>query len=187
MKKNFTFKFLSVILATSILLASCVSSTLIQSIPPGAKVYIDGEPAGITPYWYSDTKITGSVTNVDLLKEGFEPLLTSFSRTEQVDVGAIIGGLFVWVPFLWTMQYKPTHSYELVTLQQQPEDVTPEVPTPQLQQQQNQPQLQPQTEPQNEPTSTKGQRLRELKKLLDQQLITKDDYESHKQKILDEK
>lgn len=99
-----------------LLFASCASSTMINSIPSGAKVYINGEPVGTTPYLYTDTKIVGSIVNVDLKKDGYEPFYTTFSRTEQVDVGAIVGGVFLLFPFLWTMQYKSTHTYELIPL-----------------------------------------------------------------------
>ncbi len=103
----------ALILAVSVLFASCSSSTLIQSSPSGAKVYMNEEFLGVTPFSYSDTKIVGSTTSLRLEKEGFEPLYTYLSRNEEVDVGAIIGGIFVWVPFLWTMKYKPVHNYEL--------------------------------------------------------------------------
>jgi len=183
MKKAYTLQLVSVILAASILFAGCASSTLIQSSPPGAKVYIDGEPAGVTPCWYTDTKITGSITDVDLVKEGYEPFYTSFTRTEQVNVGAIIGGFFFMVPFLWTMEYKPTHNYELVPLRQQPQQIPEEVLTPSV----TEPQLKQAEQPEAQPVSSKANRLRELKKLLDEKLINNADFEKQKQKILDEK
>lgn len=97
----------------ALLFASCSSSTIIQSNPSGAKVYLDGQYVGVTPYQHSDTKIVGSTTSVRLEKEGYETLSASFSRSEQADVGAIIGGVFVFVPFLWTMKYNPIRTYEL--------------------------------------------------------------------------
>lgn len=105
--KNLTIipKMTALILAASILLASCSSRTLIQSNPSGAKVYLNGESVGTTPYTHEDTKIVGSVTNVKLEKEGYESLNTSFSRNEQADAGAIVGGVFLLFPFLWTMKY----------------------------------------------------------------------------------
>lgn len=177
MKKKFALKSVSVLLAVTVLFASCVSSTLIQSYPSAAKVYINGEQVGVTPYWYGDTKIIGSVTNIDLIKDGFEPLYTMIERNEQVDFGAIIGGFCLWFPFLWTMQYNPTHNYELIPIMQQSPQTTPEVVA-----------LQPTEQPaQNQSVSTKAQQLRELKQLLDEKLITKEDFEKQKQKILDEK
>lgn len=163
------------IVVVSIIFTSCVSSTLIQSYPAGAKVYIDGEPVGVTPYWHSDTKISGSITNLDLVKEGYEPLYTSFSRTEKVNTGAIVGGIFIWPIFLWTMEYKPTHNYELLPLRTQPMKDTTQVLSPKT------------IEQPIQALSPKVQRLRELKQLLDEKVITKEDFEKQKQKILDEK
>jgi hypothetical protein len=166
MRKNFILKTLSVVLAAVVLFSSCASSTMISSNPSGAKVYINGEPVGNTPYLYNDTKILGSVINVDLIKDGYEPLYTSFTRSEQVNVGAIVGGLFFLVPFLWTMEYKPTHKYELVPLKSEltnSESVTAPVQS-----------------------SSKTERIKELKKLLDEKLITEKEYETRKQKILEE-
>lgn len=182
MEKKFIIKVVSILLAVGILFESCASSTLIQSYPSGAKVYIDGEPVGTTPYWHTDTKISGSIVNVDLVKDGYKPFYTSFMRAEQVDVGAIIGGFFVWFPFLWTMKYKPTHNYELVPIeqQQQNDSIGVLMPLPPMQQPIS-PQLPPPL------ISPKLERMRELKKMLDENLITKDDFEKQKQKILEDK
>ncbi len=101
------------VICSGAIITSCASSTMINSVPNGAKLYLDGESVGTTPYRHKDTKIVGSQTDVKMEKEGFETFNTSFSRNEQVDVGAVVGGLFLFVPFLWTMKYKPTHNYEL--------------------------------------------------------------------------
>ena len=103
-------KITGLILSASVLWSSCVSITLIQSNPSGAKLYLNGEPVGTTPYTHQDTRIVGSTTAVKLEKEGYAPLNTSFTRDEEVDAGAIIGGILVLVPFLWTMKYKPIHT-----------------------------------------------------------------------------
>ena len=183
MKKTFYMKLIAVLFIV-VGLSGCVSSTLIQSYPPGAKVYINGEPKGVTPYLYSDSKILGSITNVDLIKEGYEPLYTSIERNEQVDVGAIIGGFLCGVPFLWTLQYNPTHNYELIPLgatkQELPKGEAP------FYDQNNIPNVAPIQQAQIESTKTKVDRLKELKQMLDENLITKDDYDKQKQKILDE-
>lgn len=101
------------VICSGAIITSCASSTMINSVPNGAKLYLDGESVGTTPYRHKDTKIVGSQTDVKMEKDGFETFNTSFSRNEQVDVGAVVGGLFLFVPFLWTMKYKPTHNYEL--------------------------------------------------------------------------
>lgn len=51
-----------------------------------------------------------------LKKEGYQDLSAVFSRNENPNVGAIIGGVLVLVPFLWVMDYKPSYSYEMVPL-----------------------------------------------------------------------
>ena len=108
----------------------------------------------------------GSVTTVKIEKEGYEPMNTMFSRSEQADVGAIIGGVFILVPFLWTMKYNPTHTYELTPLT----DSTKIEMENQVQQ----------------ITESKAEKLRELKKLLDEKILTQEEFEKEKQKILEE-
>lgn len=94
-------------------LASCASTTMIQSQPPGAKLYLNGEPVGVTPYAMTDTKIIGSTTTVRLELPGYEPTTGVITRNEEFNVGACIGGAFLLFPFLWVMGYKPVHTFEL--------------------------------------------------------------------------
>lgn len=154
-------------MAAVVLFAGCASSTMINSVPSGAKVYINGESVGTTPYLYTDTKVLGSVVNVDLVKDGYETLYTSFTRTEQVNAGAIVGGFFLLFPFLWTMEYKPTHNYELIPLPATGDTITTEVPGPVQ-------------------VKSPTERLKDLKKLLDDKLITEKEYETRKKAILEE-
>ncbi|RKE49352.1 PEGA domain-containing protein [Sphingobacterium detergens] len=159
MKSNSNIKITSIILAGATLFTSCASTTLIQSNPIGAKVYIQGEYAGTTPYSYKDTKIVGSTTDLKIEKEGYEPFSTSFSRNEKADVGAIIGGIFVLVPFLWTMKYKDQHTYELIPLGA---GAKKEATT----------------------DTSIATKLQELKKMYDDKLITKEEYEQQREKVL---
>ncbi|HHZ96068.1 MAG TPA: PEGA domain-containing protein [Flavobacteriales bacterium] len=107
------------LLSLVFLLAGCSSSTMIQSIPSGAKVYLDSEYAGTTPYLMEDMKISWTSTRVELKEEGYENFVVRITKDEEVNVGAIIGGLFFLVPFAWVMDYKPTHTYELKELSNQ--------------------------------------------------------------------
>lgn len=154
-------KSVSLILAGSIFLTSCASTTMIQSTPVGAKVYLNGENVGTTPYEHRDTKIVGSTTTVKLQKEGYEDLITSFSRNEQADVGAIVGGVFLLFPFLWTMKYKPHHNYEMVRLTSTRDASESSI------------------------SGSKAESLKELKKLFDDKLITSEEYENQRKSILD--
>ena len=165
MMSNRTVKCISFSLAISLLLASCSSGTMIVSSPSNAKLSIDGDIVGLTPYFYSDTKIMGTTTTVRLEKEGYKPMYAEFSKNEAADVGAIIGGLFFTFPFLWSMKYKPTHSYQLqeaVVVNQ-----TSEID--------------------NHSTvhKSKVEALRELKQMLDEKIINQAEFDAEKKKILD--
>lgn len=111
--KTKIIKSISVFLTISILLTSCSSSTIISSIPSESKLYINGEFVGSTPHKYRDSKIVGSTNTIRLEKDGFETYNTSFSKDEEVHVGAMISGFFLLIPFLWVMKYKKGHLYEL--------------------------------------------------------------------------
>ena len=174
-------KTLSAVLAGTLLLGSCTSSTLITSQPAGAKLYVNGQYAGTTPYDYSDTKIVGSTTDLRLEKDGYEPIQVPLVRNERADAGAIVGGVFLLFPFLWTMKYDPQHTYELRPLSaiDQPIATPPAsmaapiygVPTPSVQQATG--------------TKSRADRLREAKKLYDEKILTEKEYEAEKKKILD--
>lgn len=161
-----TTKIVSFILAALILITSCVSTTVIQSSPSGAKLYLNGEPVGVTPYTHQDGKIVGSTTLVKLEKEGYESLNTSFTRDEEVDVGAVIGGIFFMFPFLWTMKYKPYRLYEMKPA----EGAEEEKYKNQLSQ-----------------VKSKADMLREIKQLYDDGIISWDEYEKERKKVLNEK
>ncbi len=106
-----------IILSTSIM--SCSSTTMIYSSPEGAKVYLNDEVKGTTPYKHTDQAIVGTKTSMVFKKDGYEDFHTTLNRNEELDVGALIGGIFVLVPFLWIMKYYPEHNYELTPIQQQ--------------------------------------------------------------------
>lgn len=137
---------------------------MINSIPSDAKVYLNDELVGSTPYKHSDTKIIGSINFLKLEKHNYETVNTSFSRDEEVDIGAVIGGIFFFIPFLWTMKYKSLHTYELKPIVEQ--QTSPEL--------------------QNRYTKSKAEQIREFKQLLDDGLITQKEYEDEKKRVLEE-
>lgn len=171
MRPNFILKITAIILAAVILFSSCASTTMISSVPSGAKLYIDGELVGTTPYKYSDTKVVGNTVNVDLKKEGYQPFYTSFSRTEQVNAGAIVGGLFLFFPYLWAMDYKPTHNYEL---------------TPEREIEYKEGSVLHNTSEIKTKYKSKVDQLRDLKQLMDENIISEKEFETAKKKILED-
>jgi hypothetical protein len=149
---------------TFLLLTGCASTTVIQTTPSEAKLYIDGAYVGVTPYSHRDTKIVGSSMIIKLEKEGYKPLVSTITRDEEVDVGAVIGGLFCTVPFLWTMKYAPVHEYRLTQIEGEQTVSSPNAP---------------------KTNYSKADKLRELKKLVDEHIITEADFEKEKTKILE--
>ena len=93
-------------------LSACSSTTTITVSDSKAKIYVDGEYRGKSSVIHTDTKIVGATTNVTLKKKGCRSMRYTFSRSEELDVGACIGGAFVLFPFLWVMKYKPARTYD---------------------------------------------------------------------------
>jgi hypothetical protein len=146
----------------------CGSSTVIRTEPSGAKVYIDGELVGITPYDYYDTKIVGARTQLRFVLDGYEEYQVSLVRNEQVDVGAVVASLFFFpVPLLWIMKYKPAHTYELTPLLPEKENALSK-------------------EVENKRVEDRVARLSQLKNLWDNGALTKEEFEAEKKKILAE-
>lgn len=110
------FKFV-VLIVLFVFLSSCKSHTIIDSKPSGAKLYVNGEHVGNTPYQYSDRKIVGSVTYVRMEKDGYEPLLGYFVR-DQKFVAENFLTIFLYTPPLWIMEYNPLQLFELVPIQE---------------------------------------------------------------------
>ena len=114
-------KLITLLLVITIGLSSCVSKTVIASEPSGAKVYIDDEYVGDTPYVYEDTKISGTVTDIRLSKEGYKDSAVFLQRDGKANGGAIAGGVIGtliffpvgWLPFLWVQSYDDKYTYDL--------------------------------------------------------------------------
>jgi hypothetical protein len=109
MIKNYFF----IYLILAITLASCSSTTKIQSIPEGAKVYINDAYKGTTPYIHSDTRPLWSSLNVKLTKENYKDFTIVIKKDEEFNAGACAGGFCLLFPFIWVMEYQPEHTYEL--------------------------------------------------------------------------
>ena len=154
------------ILAIAILFSSCSSTTRIESFPSGADVYLNGEAVGKTPYKLKDQKVSGSTPLVRLEKEGYTTTNTSITKNEKAHVGAIIGGIFLLFPFIWTLQYKKVHYYNLEPLT---DSDSTDMPAD------------------GGITASKAERLTELHDLRRKGILTKEEYIIEKKKILEEK
>ena len=96
----------------ALLASACTSSTVIRSSDPDSRIYVNGEYLGTGSARYSDQKVAFSRNEVEIRKDGCRPETHSFRRSEEADVGAIIGGFLWTVPFLWVTEYKSRHAYE---------------------------------------------------------------------------
>jgi hypothetical protein len=97
-------------------LLGCESTTLIKSNPSGAKLQVDGQRVGETPHFYTDKAAAGTVKTVTLKKEGYKDFNGSIKR-EKLSVPALIGGIFLIVPFVWIMEYSSQYNFEMEKLQ----------------------------------------------------------------------
>lgn len=146
-----------------VLFPSCESITMIQSVPEGAKVYMDGQMVGTTPHLHKDEKFVFSKTSFRLEKEGYESYRFTLNRNEEPEVGAIVGGFFTGgITWLWSLGYTPERTFELI----------PAGPA----------------SPDKRPNNIQGmaEKLRVLKELYDEGILTQQEYEQRKKKILEE-
>jgi hypothetical protein len=112
-------------------LFGCASSTLIKSNPPGAKLYLEGQLKGETPYTYADRSAAGTMRTVTLKKEGYKDFNGHIKR-EELSVGALILGILVlWPLLIWVLEYPPEYTFEMVLtdLPTKPQVTPPEKPT----------------------------------------------------------
>ncbi len=165
----------SILLSVLILFSSCMSTTMIQTQPPGADIYIDGVKTGKTPQRMTNDKTILECTKIKMEKEGYETLNTEICRNEEVDPGPIIAGLLVWFPFLWAMKYHPEHFYVLQESQSEQKNIIEDKPENNKEQKKS------------IDTKTKYELLRELKQLFDDGVITKEEYEKEKKGLLEPK
>ena len=69
---------------------------------------------GVT-HFHIDTKIVGSTTSLRIERKGTSHCIHTSQENEEVDAGAIIGGLLIW-SLSFDNKYKPVHNYELKPL-----------------------------------------------------------------------
>ncbi len=100
------------VISAVLLMTACSSTTTIRSSDPAARIYVNGEYIGTGQADYTDRKVAFSNNKVVLKKAGCSPVNYSFRRNEDPDVGAIVGGILVGIPFLWITEYKDQHAYE---------------------------------------------------------------------------
>lgn len=150
--------FIPIVLVLCMAFTSCMSTTTLHSLPEGADVYADGNYLGKTPATYSSEKVVLSKTQLRFEKEGYETLFTYIRRSDEFNAGACIGAFFVTIPVLWILDYSDQYTFQLKT--KSAEEASPSN------------------------TGDMAEELRELKKLYDEGILSKDEYEKKKEEIL---
>lgn len=105
-------KMLCLLLAITVFVGGCTSTTRINTLPSGATVYIDGQPQGQSPVTYSDTAVSFTSKTVLIKKDGYKDKTAEICK-EDADIVPIIGGFFFLVPFAWSFGYPDSYTFEL--------------------------------------------------------------------------
>jgi hypothetical protein len=111
--KKCAFKILSILLIIGIMASGCANTTVLQTNPSDASVYLKGEKVGTTPYTHKDRKIAGASTLITFKKEGYEDYSTTLRKVEKWNIGALVAGLFFIYPLFWILGYDEEHTYDL--------------------------------------------------------------------------
>lgn len=180
-----SFLLLSLIVI-AVSLTSCESQTIINTKPPGARLYADGQFKGLTPCVYSDTKILGAHTRIRLTHEGYADFNGLITRDEHVSIlNAAL--CFLCVPLFWVQEYNPEHTYFLIPESTPPPPVpAPAAPTAKpatdSSKSSNAAPATPAPPPPPDPLEV---RLSRLKKMLDDGTISKQEYDQLRKKAMD--
>ena len=116
--RKFSFS-IAIMMASIVLMTSCESLTEINTIPSGAKVYVNGEYIGDTPVKYRDTKLSWACTPLKITMDGYQDKNESLCKNEEINKEALFVGLFVWPCLVWIMGYKKSRTYELVPMDEE--------------------------------------------------------------------
>lgn len=119
MSRNATLG-LAVSLTALTALAACTHGALIETIPPGAEIYVNGVQAGITPYILTDTVGSGERYEIVLQKQGYKIRQATLQQDEfswprgvaALACGACTLGIGCF-GLLWSWQLKDRYAYTL--------------------------------------------------------------------------
>ena len=154
-----------------IFLLSCASSTTIKTQPSGVKVYEGEALKGVTPYMHWDRAVGGSRT-FTLKKEGYKDKTITVTKSEFNPIRLIAPPILAW-PWLYGYPYEHYFELEEVIQNNAPSSTKPNIPAA--------------SNLGTQPSSSDSkyvQKLRELKKLKDEGLLTDKEYEGKKAAIL---
>ena len=97
----------------AVLISGCSSKVLIDSKPQGAKVYINDEYKGVTPYEQKDRFTIFEQPKVVLELDGYKSYEDLLTKDVPV-YPCLVCGYFLVFPMFWSLKYEP---YQLVELE----------------------------------------------------------------------
>lgn len=105
-------KTLGILTVALLLLSGCSTLVNIRTIPSGAKVLINGQPAGSAPIRQKMSNFDFKDYNVQISKDGYQTVYQSLNK--EVKPGALIVGLLLWWPdLLWAYGPSANQVFEL--------------------------------------------------------------------------
>lgn len=106
-------KILGITLLISVLLTSCVTSTMVSfnGNVDGAEVYIDDVHVGQTPVDVEMTNLVTEEPTVVIEKDGYESYRGKVKK--EVKILNLISGFFFFIPYLWCYGPKDVQTYRL--------------------------------------------------------------------------
>jgi len=122
-------KKLVLLTAVFFFLLGCSSTTVIKSKPSRAKVYLNGEIKGETPYTYTSAGIWGTKKMVVLKKEDYKESVQQIKKDHVNWVTVIIGALVFYPLLLWGADFPTEYTFEMEKLESKPSD---QIPKPQV-------------------------------------------------------
>ena len=120
-------RYIALALTASLLapmMTGCASQTMIQSMPPGAQLSIDGAPVGETPYSFAEPQVwLWTKHSLVLEKRGYATTPAYLEATFSVP-HLLVGIIFPCVfPLALVGRYEPTYVYTLFKTSRAERDV----------------------------------------------------------------
>ena len=105
---------LCIFLLTSVLMFGCASSTILKSLPEGAKVYsTQGALLGVTPYSHWDRNISNAEQKLLLVADGYKNREISI-RKDCLYIHRLFAPPVLALP--WLLGYDVEYTFELERL-----------------------------------------------------------------------
>jgi hypothetical protein len=97
-------------LLSALILFGCASSTVIKTIPEGAKVKKNGQLMGITPYDHWDREVSGYTNKFTLQMDGYKDKEITIEKDVFYFHRLILPPVLAWP---WLYGYNPGYYFEL--------------------------------------------------------------------------